>query len=1568
MRNCKYDLNINGVSVTLNGDRELTDFIKENLKENKEGIKFSLTPQSKGEEIFEILKSKPSQRDTTSTNTPYTFIEKQHLIEGNLSYLVPQFRTEKYKESLRVKLKSIVPKENLSDKEYAEKLNLEVEEIIKTNEVTEKFSIDFARYFRHALLKKINPLSKNSWDNELKGIIKKILEYNNGILGVVESITDDQIEKHFSHIRKEIDNLIDDLTSQEWYRLQVGQNVSIDNQLINPDVQMHDLIHILGIKEDGKTDLFEIKVSQNAYDNWDDTKKQKVDYILGIHRQLLGNFIDVSETKLRLIELIITKKEVNGKKVFNLDSFTAVQNIERTQDDLDKIYGGEGTKPLNFTKGKITNRLRALLPANMPISKKVSTGLVEKVTDQLEMIFPKGKYEFKTKSGIDAEKLYNKILKDQEKLSEASFVDYTSTHRQKVSVSKSDPNWKEKFKTLLNEYAERYNSDKHSRTKSLVTQIEGMKNRTGAQWNGIGTIAEMTLDKYTEKEWQFLNSSLPELTELDTLVFFNNKTNEVEVVVLTNNALDKVYNLGRGSTILGKFKTNDQVRNLKLFEASGTRIELIKGLLVLNGITGAIKNCLLSDIRVLNLNPHENKAGWEFMNPLIENFNFLLSTLKQEYDTTIENNFVKNKVNLGDSFLSLYRKITENPELQSNTSDALKIKGILSKHLIDEPLTDKYRKLQWFKSLRDEIINPTNRLKGKLVSDMKKVDNSEGVLQTIWKLVNEGVMIYSGLFDVFDYNLPTLGIDKNNLLHLPRAIIHGKNVPTHDENGKKIVGFLQGSLMSSSDAWQTRTFNNLLNMVEISNDKIASEFQTRQLEVTTKTDEYYRKLGRSKLEEKLIGIADPYHKNFFERDKITGEITSDFKFKNPWSESADLTEIERDYLKNMIFILFKYSSYNTYGYTTLKEFEESEMFFDISLGEHPIFYAPLVKSQSLTSLKPTTGNFRKWIGRMWDNVKDALDPEPLTEEERMSRFNSVNGFRQIYNQYERGNDLEGREKIIEKYTPGHFEINLDTLVLKFMLESLRTKYLNNVMLDISSAVVMLKTHAGSTGRVKELEEALDVFWDQIKLSVLNTSIIEGEERDLLALARKAQRVASLMVIALRPVLLAKELTVGFYKNASFAFFKTYGEDSFGEEDLLKGYSEILNPTQESFIINDSINATYRIANYDLNQVVDKKKVDRGALNFLSDKLYWFSTAPDYVNRMSLFVAKMKKDGCYDAHTLEDGKLKYNPFKDERYGYYLRNRDKYKNEKGDFVFAKNDLEFNTQRARYQAVIQEFNKENISLGEPLFTEETIIKKAYTTTEKNAIKTFTDTAYGYYDHSRTPAWFGRTSGILFGQFMKYWPSKIKYYFDPGEKDTTVGYMGQNYRENDDGTRTLLYKKEVYDEDGNITDILHVSEAELEPGDEKVPLEQWVGSLSEGLFYSLIYTGHDLYNGKNIDLIDPRRLRQAKLALHDILFAIISALLGSWFMANKKDFKNQPMMAQTGLTILYKSMNDLNVMSSVFGGLQTTPAFFSILSSAKDDLKQVLSGDQPIYKMIRDNLKMLELLPYERMVGRTS
>jgi len=119
------------------------------------------------------------------------------------------------------------------------------------------------------------------------------------------------------------------------------------------------------------------------------------------------------------------------------------------------------------------------------------------------------------------------------------------------------------------------------------------------------------------------------------------------------------------------------------------------------------------------------------MPPLIENFSTILNTLNREYDAKISNNFTKDKVVLGDEFLSLYKKITENPELQSNNSDALKVKSILSKYLVDESLADKHAKLKWFKSIRDEMISPSNGLRRKLEADMKKVGASEGVLQTI---------------------------------------------------------------------------------------------------------------------------------------------------------------------------------------------------------------------------------------------------------------------------------------------------------------------------------------------------------------------------------------------------------------------------------------------------------------------------------------------------------------------------------------------------------------------------------------------------------------------------------------------------------------------------------------------------------------------------------------------------------------------------------------------------------------------------------------------------------------------
>ena len=48
--------------------------------------------------------------------------------------------------------------------------------------------------------------------------------------------------------------------------------------------------------------------------------------------------------------------------------------------------------------------------------------------------------------------------------------------------------------------------------------------------------------------------------------------------------------------------------------------------------------------------------------------------------------------------------------------------------------------------------------------------------------------------------------------------------------------------------------------------------------------------------------------------------------------------------------------------------------------------------------------------------------------------------------------------LIEKYGVEHFEINIDTIATKYILEHIREKYLNAIMLDIHSGITMIKFH------------------------------------------------------------------------------------------------------------------------------------------------------------------------------------------------------------------------------------------------------------------------------------------------------------------------------------------------------------------------------------------------------------------------------------------------------------------------------------------------------------------------------
>jgi hypothetical protein len=57
----------------------------------------------------------------------------------------------------------------------------------------------------------------------------------------------------------------------------------------------------------------------------------------------------------------------------------------------------------------------------------------------------------------------------------------------------------------------------------------------------------------------------------------------------------------------------------------------------------------------------------------------------------------------------------------------------------------------------------------------------------------------------------------------------------------------------------------------------------------------------------------------------------------------------------------------------------------------------------------------------------------------------------------------------------------------------------------------------------------------------------------------------------------------------------------------------------------------------------------GKFDNMSKWMYIAQAAPDYFNRLTLFIAKMIEDGCFEAHTLNaNGELEYDWKKDKRF--------------------------------------------------------------------------------------------------------------------------------------------------------------------------------------------------------------------------------------------------------------------------------------------------------------------------------
>ena len=1476
------------------------------------------------------------------------FFKEKHSIDGLAAeYLAPtlidsEYIKEAVKELVKTKYKTTYEVDPEQAKALAEK---EVKFDLSLDKKMSQFSTLYSKIFDGYFKRK----GSEYIEKQIDELINLTIDYNK------------TVDKSFKYTEKEVNSIKQNIKerTREWFNQTVADqskeflsNVWLNKQQpINSSNGISSPVSLLAISDGDNPiiDIYEIKVSRIKFDEWHSAKKLRTDYKLGLNRQLLDGIVpstvDVANSSLFVLPIWLPT-DSNG--LLRLEDFAIDSLKERSaESSVNNNMLGE--------TGIITTNLRKLFPIPSKENLKESDEALKLIDKVLTTAFPK--YNFRTKiRNSNAKALIEKALANASGRTEIRIKNHLTGER---IIEPNTPEGIERFKKRVDEYVEELNNTKDTSVTNIIKIIRTAKSNGRFTSNKLSDGFIRTFGKYLSDEWEMVTNR-PEFTSNGVILFKNVNTLIAEPVAITVNNLPQITNMGLGTTVVGKFqKDSDFKNNSNIWSASNKNIEVIKTLLILNTVPSTLQGYKLGFTQVFDLATNTSDSSMVFKEEAY-NFNLLWDHVSK--DLSLENNFKNKKITRASFVDVLYADILAKLIPLDNQI----LMGEFNQIPFDDLFTNQER-LTWFRKFKDAIEKEYPHLKtgvGYRISDYDKD------IDYIYSLVSLGITEFSNIKNTYDIAAPEFGITAEDVFNLPKAVFGKKGAPKYDKSGNKIVGIVQGYQFSTSDSMPSKFIGDMLNIVTIAMNRITVDYNKFKNPVINNTKAMYEELGRLKAEQVLLGDADKFYEPFFEKDG--SKISHDFKLLNPWGNTPTLTDAQRKYLKKFIYFLYLAHPQANHNLDTYEKFEKSEdLQTMLSTGEiERILRVPLMRKKATSVWKKlSTDGFWKFIGNTKDTVLNELDYREATGaeaeyEQEIGVMKEANNLGKIYNRFNAQihNDSY-REGLIEEYGVSHWEINLDTIILSFAYENFKEKYLNQAMITVKAAVESLKFHGAQHGKTEEVEKVIKTLIDQLKVSVYNISPLKGTESEkFFSLVKTAQKITSLMVLAFRPAMFVKEIVVGTLKNTSYAWSKIYGEDSFDGKHLTEAYEKLF--TREDWDLIMEINNLYRVANRDLNQIVDKTKVDRHGLNFFGNFMYWSNTAPDYINRLALFFAKALKDGSYKAHSLDsEGNLIYDARKDERYSYYLQMRDRY-----NYQIHKTDTKYNDQRALYLAQIKTFNEEAIFEGDTLLEEKDLLPQAYTNKEKESIVTFTAMAYGYYDHERTPLIKHGPIGILFGQFMTFWPAKVKYYFAPEGTESKRGHFNHKHTIVD-GKKTYYYLKYSKDEEGNDY-VEEVPETELTPEDGRMKAIEWVGDPMEGLMTSLGLTARHLFTGNSIDEIDPQRLNNAKVMLHDIIVAMLSILFGLILFGKVKGidvsakgsgptkWSEMDQYERLAAKIILNTTNEFDPIS-LLGSVQSTPTFVTALGKLSGDFNNLFTGHTDMETFFRNNFRFLENVP---------
>ena len=1306
------------------------------------------------------------------------------------------------------------------------------------------------------------------------------------------------------------------------------KNLNLSAKLIGRDDTITGHIDYIVVKPNGSVEVFNIKSSHESPAFWDQAKKEKYrnEFAL-LSRILQYNGINTNDIRFNIIPV-----------TFKYDD--QFQNINNITVNRAECYSHNKGAFVMQESMKLAQRFIASNAETITIN----DSSIDTVNKQLSAVFPKKDIKA---DGITStiEEYIDKnwsywIQGEQPDTGWNLSIDGTVYHVKSSEVRSRN---KEAVEIV------RQNQDKLLGVDSGKLSARGIVNQIGEfRRFGYPKFGNDYLDRlflpYFEKSvvkvngkdkynylWQVVKNDT--LENCNIIMFKNSLTGQANFVTLSGLNLDQMHSFDGRTNILG-FHLNDlqgmDNQGRQLMKATYGNIETMRTMFLINEIIPQLGDDVkLGDLTIIGGLGGTIQSQQYPIQLVVSNFVKAQEVLnKKDPNLNISNNFSMIEHISPVSLLinEFWDILHESPNLGNTDFESLKelisgsdVDGL--QHLINgtavdslasaestdvqiQRLEELIKKLNTILSQQQVSLSPDAIINYATGQDkLADPERNELVINCCKLLLNASITLdrLSGI----------IRISEKDLSETERLFARPQNIS--NSQVRIISKLLQDAIHSISNKLEPQV----------------SDFNLACLE-------YYEAKGYSKARNAIIGDQSRVFKHLYQ------QIDDELFFKNPYDPASDLDADDRKFLKKALFeinkIRFKDNNfaYKSENDPALKSFIKSTPGY---------LWVPLEKASSST----------KWSnpGKYFDDFKRRVQGycknptlffkemyEDILSEEDEEKINSDIENMQAYNRFRiaeptiSGQPRKGRQRLFETYGKDYFETNLQNLVIDYSYKNLQEEEMNKMLTRAKGILLQLKLTGVRENDTDKFAKTIKHIDDYLKTAVFNRSIMEESSKRIIARLQPLRKAVSTAYIAASPIAAIRDTFGGFLSNVVRSMTK-YRTD-IDAKDVMWAYQFVLRQGVHSAMtidLLDKLNSKYLISNINIEQQQEGYKTNRGGITNAGNWAYATLRKPDFLNRMVLFMGKLKHDNSHRAYSIVDGKLVYNWRMDGRFDLLASN-------------DKSNMEaYNKQKALYLSQIMKFNEENPGANLPVSLD-TNLPDGYTQSQIDEIKNLGDTIYGSYNRSTKAMYENLALGSQFGVFSTWMNGIYDVYL--GKRRESSYETQQVQKEDENGNKLWI------DDNGNIT-----TENTGVPYLTDIPL------IVQGVWRTLHDTVSELYHGRGWEGIkeniinNPMQMRNLKRIGSDLLVALLlhwlfEEVVNPAYKEHKKKGDGKDVLTNAAIELLYKGSSSsfeefkgpLPILDYIMNN--TSPASVKWGAKVYNDIGGFLFGDTTFGELV--------------------